>query len=713
MELKNVMWADVFNNGPVCMFLWENITGEWPVVEVTKNIEILTGWDDQDFLSGKKNYADLIHKDDLARVEAEEEVWKKNWHTESVNMNYRIVKKSGEIKHVSEYTQCLKDEDDNITHLVGYIIDVSNHYLTVEEKKAAQNADRAKSEFLANMSHEIRTPMNGVMGMAELLANTELDKKQRMFADVIIKSGASLLTIINDILDFSKLDAGQLELDPAPFQFSEAIADVATLVSAKVEEKDLELIVRIDPDFPKSVVGDVGRIRQIITNLVGNAVKFTEQGHVYINAGASESKKDNCKTIRIEVTDTGIGIPEEDLEKIFEKFSQVDTSASRKHEGTGLGLSISSSLVKLMDGKIGVESSQGKGSTFWIEVDLQVHQNAGTEQKIIPVDVTGSNILIVDDNSVNRSILSEQMAAWSFESAAVESGAEAIAVLKAATQHGMVVDCVVLDYHMPGMNGGDVVDAMKEDPQLRDIPILMLTSVNETQDKKAFSTLGIQGHLVKPARSSLLLETLLEVLQEAKANTQNGSADIEETTLAATVETVEVEDSPPLAPQISETAEAEAPAYDIQSSIEEAADKDSSVASASGLDVLVCEDNEVNQIVFTQILETIGVDFKITNNGEEGVAAYREHAPRMILMDVSMPVMNGHEATQAIREIEAAENRERTPIMAVTAHAIKGDSDKCFEAGMDDYLSKPISPQLLTEKIQKWLGMESSVELIG
>ncbi len=216
MELDNNIWADVFNNGPVCMFLWENVTGEWPVVRVTKNVEKLTGWTDQEFLDGSRNYADLIHEDDLARVEAEEDAWKANWNTESVNMNYRIVLKSGEIRHVSEYTQCVKDGEGNITHLVGYIIDVTNHYLTVEEKKAAENADRAKFEFLANMSHEIRTPMNGVMGMAELLANTELDRKQSMFTDVIIKSGASLLTIINDILDFSKLDAGQLELDPAP-----------------------------------------------------------------------------------------------------------------------------------------------------------------------------------------------------------------------------------------------------------------------------------------------------------------------------------------------------------------------------------------------------------------------------------------------------------------------------------------------------------------
>ncbi len=478
----------------------------------------------------------------------------------------------------------------------------------------------------------------------------------------------------------------------------------------------MELIVRIDPNLPDMLIGDVGRIRQIITNLVGNAVKFTENGHIYINASAVDCDDDGKQTVRIEVIDTGIGIPKDAQKKIFGKFSQVDTSACRKHEGTGLGLSISSSLVELMCGKIGVESATGEGSTFWIELGLEMFDEVVPGKKRIPIDVSGSNILIVDDNEVNRSILSEQMAAWRFESAAVESGQDALAVMKLAQKQNLNIDCIVLDYHMPEMNGGDVVEAMRQDPEIEDLPILMLTSVNETQDKKAFSSLGIQGHLVKPTRSSILLETLIEVLQNAKAQTEATLSKNVEKAVSVVTKSLD-EEQTYTAPNIESLPEE--PAEDVSSLVAEIPKQEEvqqnapgGYAGEAGVDVLVCEDNEVNQIVFTQVLETVGVSYKIANNGEEGVAAYEELSPRMILMDVSMPVMNGHEATQAIREIEAQENRRRTPIMAVTAHAIKGDSDKCFAAGMDDYLSKPISPNSLTEKIHKWLEMEAPGEAV-
>ncbi|MDJ0614506.1 MAG: ATP-binding protein [Rhizobiaceae bacterium] len=383
-----------------------------------------------------------------------------------------------------------------------------------EMRAVAEAGERTKSEFLANMSHEIRTPMNGVMGMAELLERTELDAKQRMFTDVIVKSGASLLTIINDILDFSKLDAGQMELDPAPFNLREAVEDVATLVSGKVVEKDLELIVRIDPNLPASFVGDVGRLRQILTNLVGNAVKFTESGHVYINVEKRNSGKldDTITALRFEIVDTGIGIPADKISRIFEKFSQVDGSATRKHEGTGLGLSISSALIELMDGKIGASSVVDTGSTFWFEVDLPSVE-AEDRREILPLDVTGARILIVDDNSVNRSILLEQLSSWGFDAAAVNSGPEALSFIEAAIAQGVKIDCVVLDYQMPEMTGGDVVLAMHGNPKMMNIPIILLTSVNETEDGKTFSSLGVQGHLMKPSRSTLLQDTLVDVLR--------------------------------------------------------------------------------------------------------------------------------------------------------------------------------------------------------
>ncbi|WP_027059099.1 PAS domain-containing protein [Mesorhizobium loti] len=583
---------------------------------------------------------------------------------------------------------------DGSLYLIGSTTDITELKMREAELREARQrailADRAKSEFLANMSHEIRTPMNGVLGMAELLAKSNLDPKQKTFTDIIVKSGNALLTIINDILDFSKIDAGQLVLDPAPFNLAEAIEDVATLVSTRAKEKDLELIVRIEPRLESLFIGDVGRIRQIVTNLVGNAVKFTDEGHVLVDVTGERVPAGTRLTIS--VTDTGIGIPEEKLKLVFEKFSQVDTSSTRRHEGTGLGLAITSRLVELMGGDIGVESAEGRGSTFWFTVTLpRAEQQNG--QRIMPVDVTGARVLIVDDNAVNRAILTEQMTSWTFDSCAAESGAEGLKVLIAAAAYAVPVDCVVLDYQMPGMSGAEMARIVRNTAGLADTPIIMLTSVDQSLANTSYRDLGIDAQLIKPARSSVLLETLVATIQRHRHTTGGHARPL-------SGEGLDAPQRPPLAPS------------DQRAQLQPPPVRPRLPATGGGghrLDILVAEDNEVNQMVFTQILGETGYGFEIVSNGRKALDAFGRLNPCMILMDVSMPEMSGLEATAAIRRLEQ-ETGTHVPIVGVTAHALKGDRERCLEAGMDDYLPKPISPRALLEKVELWVGAGRQVQ---
>ncbi|TWF54798.1 response regulator [Neorhizobium alkalisoli] len=536
----------------------------------------------------------------------------------------------------------------------------------------AEAADRAKSEFLANMSHEIRTPMNGVLGMAELLAKSQLDTRQKTFIDIIVKSGNALLTIINDILDFSKIDAGQMKLRKAPFDPVEAIEDVATLLSSAAADKDIELIVRGDVSVRETVLGDAGRFRQIVTNLVGNAVKFTEKGHVFIDL-KSKPANEGQMMLSIRIEDTGLGIPEEKLQSVFEKFSQVDTSSTRRHEGTGLGLAITSGLVELFGGSVEVESQLGRGSVFTVHLPFPVVSERAPETTL-PINTSGARVLVVDDNPVNRRILTEQLSMWGFDTVAAENGEEGLAFLREASRIGIFVDAIVLDYHMPVMNGLDFARAMRADHRFDATGIIFLTSMDMANDERIFAELNVQAHLMKPARANLLRSTVIDVVRSVRTKRRMPSAPAAETRAAPVVTTV------PETP-------ASTPA----------------VISRPALDVLVAEDNEVNQIVFTQILQTTGWLFQIVHNGAEAVEAWKKHDPAVILMDVSMPVMNGHQATQKIRELEL-ETGAHVPIIGVTAHALESDRELCFQAGMDDYLSKPISPEALEEKIRQWIG---------
>ncbi len=532
----------------------------------------------------------------------------------------------------------------------------------------AEAADRVKSEFLANMSHEIRTPMNGVLGMAELLAKTDLDARQKTFIDIIVKSGNALVTIINDILDFSKIDAGQMTLRRVPFDLVEAVEDVATLLSSSAAEKDIELLVRTAPDLPSSVIGDAGRFRQIVTNLVGNAVKFTERGHVLVDLGFVPGAGDQI-TACIRVEDTGIGVPTEQLESIFEKFSQIDGSSTRRHEGTGLGLAITAGLVDLFGGYIEVDSEPGRGSIFTVHLPLAIAA-ARVEQKPLPVNVQGARVLVIDDNAVNRQILTEQLSLWGFDGAAAEDGPMGIAILEAARQAGVKIDALILDYQIPGMDGAAVARALRADPRFKALPIIFLTSMDIAEAEKEFAALNGQAHLMKPARANVLRNTIAEVIRASRVKPVWDDGEAHAVTTKAL-------------PQAESALLSSLPRSD------------------GAIDVLVAEDNEVNQIVFTQILQGTGLDFLVVGNGQEAVDAWQKHAPSIIMMDVSMQVMNGQDATRRIRELEALQGGH-VPIIGVTAHALETDRELCFEAGMDDYMSKPISPELLEAKIARW-----------
>jgi two-component system, sensor histidine kinase and response regulator len=623
---------------------------------------------------------DSLHPDDRKKMweEINRAIEQKTDHA----LEYRVIWPDGSKHWQAARGRASYDATGRATRMIGIAMDIDSRKLGEERlrlqaeelldvnlrlqvaKDTAESASRAKSEFLANMSHEIRTPINGIVGMAELALDTELTPEQREYLVMLKSSSDSLLAVINDILDFSKIESGKLELDPIEFNLQDSVADTMRALALRAHQKQLELVYQVAPEIPAYVVGDPGRLRQILVNLVGNAIKFTQHGEVAVHVGC-DAQSDHELKLHFSVADTGIGIPAEKHSLIFEAFAQADGSTTRNYGGTGLGLAIASQLAGLMGGRIWVESTVGKGSTFHFTVHFGVAETRHAPSiQTFQAELLHLPVLLVDDNATNRRILTDLTKAWGMKPAAVESGTAALETMKQAEIDGHGFKLAIIDSNMPGMSGFELAEQIKQDPHMAGAMIMMLTSAGRRGDAARCRALGIVAYLLKPIRKSELLAAILTVLGRKSSG------------------------SPP----------------DLVTrySIREASRKRR---------ILVAEDNPVNQVVVLRMLEKMGHTVKIAGNGQEAVSLTKGEAFDLVFMDVQMPEMDGLTATRSIREREKPTGTH-IPIIAMTAHAMKGDKERCLDAGMDGYISKPVSSREIEHIIATVPAAETEVQIL-